>query len=194
MKPGRILALVFLSVTVAMRVDAESSIEECLNLYLNGANNVPFDILDEAKDVTASIFNEIGVALHWAETRNKQLKQGCTAIQVQFDTRSAFGSNRDTLGYAFPYSDTGSQVHIAIMRVLRCRLDCRDRNTQMRQAAFLGHVMAHEIGHAVQGIASHSEDGLMKTYWTSQDVRTMLTRRLSFTASDAELIHSALSR
>src|SRR4051812_18035576 len=101
MKTGRILALGFLSVTVAMGVDAESSLDECLNLYLSGDNNVPFDVLSKAKEVTASIFSEIGVALHWAEMPNKQLKQGCTAIKVQFDKGSAFGSHRDTLGYAF---------------------------------------------------------------------------------------------
>lgn len=180
--------------TVAMGVDAESSIDECLNLYLNGTDSVPFDVLGMAKQVTASIFNEIGVAVRWAEQPNKQLKQGCTAIKVQFDRGSAFGSHRNTLGYALPYSKAGSQVHIGIARVLRCRFACYDPRTKMNEAAFLGHIMAHEIGHAVQGVARHSEDGLMKTDWTSQDVLTMLTRRLSFTKTDADLIHSALSR
>ena len=43
----------------------------------------------------------------------------------------------------------------------------------------LGHVLAHQVTHVLQGIARHSAEGLMAALWSTEDVRRML--RASFT-------------
>jgi hypothetical protein len=93
------------------------------------------------------------------------------------------------MGYALPFSNSRSQIHIGIDRVLRCRRACFDPRTRISEASLLGHVMAHEIGHVLQGLVRHSEDGLMKESWTPEEMLNMPTRRLSFTKRDADLIY-----
>ena len=56
----------------------------------------------------------------------------------------------------------------------------------------LGHVMAHEIAHILQGVARHSERGIMKERWESSDYKQMLKGSLRFTEHDAILIKLGL--
>jgi predicted metalloendopeptidase len=58
----------------------------------------------------------------------------------------------------------------------------------------LGHVIAHEIGHVLEGVARHSTDGLMKPHWTLQDYWRMKNRHLFFAAEDVELMHLSMQR
>jgi hypothetical protein len=60
--------------------------------------------------------------------------------------------------------------------------------------AFLAHVLAHEIAHALQGVARHSEEGLMKPRFTPQDRERMVDSPLPFTPADVELIRLAMTR
>jgi hypothetical protein len=189
MKTGRMLALELLIATVAAVAGVESPIDECVDVYLKPGSQPPLDVLNMAEKTTAAIFNEIGIAVRWAKRPYKPVESSCTAVEMQFDRGSALVSGPDTIGYALLQSKGPSQVHIMIERVLRCRFACFAPSTKMYEAAFLGHVMAHEIGHVLQGVARHSEDGLMKGNWTHQDVLSMVTRRLSFTKSDADLIY-----
>jgi hypothetical protein len=46
--------------------------------------------------------------------------------------------------------------------------------------AAMGHVMAHEIGHSLQGTTQNSESGIMKARWTGQDFTEMARRPLGF--------------
>jgi hypothetical protein len=99
------------------------------------------------------------------------------------------------MGYALPYNKDRLQVHIMVESILwACRFGCFDSFSRMREGALLGHVMAHEIGHVLQGVVHHSEDGVMKTKWTGDEMLEMATRRLSFTKSDADLIHQGFLR
>jgi hypothetical protein len=41
-------------------------------------------------------------------------------------------------------------------------------------AALLAHVMAHEIGHVLQGIIRHSESGILKAHWSGTDCARVL--------------------
>jgi hypothetical protein len=83
------------------------------------------------------------------------------------------------LAYALPYERT----HIVLFydRVL---------NTVGPNSvpALLGHVLAHEIVHILQGVAVHSATGIMKERWDSQDYAEMQRGRLKFTRDDIDLI------
>jgi hypothetical protein len=56
-----------------------------------------------------------------------------------------------------------------------------------------GYVLAHELAHAIQGIAHHSQSGIMKAHWSNQDFHEMLFHKLGFAPSDVELIHRGLA-
>jgi hypothetical protein len=54
----------------------------------------------------------------------------------------------------------------------------------------LGHILAHEIGHVVEGIARHSTNGLMKANWTRDDLREMTGKGMNFSAEDRLLLEA----
>ena len=51
----------------------------------------------------------------------------------------------------------------------------------------------HELSHAMQGEARHSESGILKAQRSRQDYANMMLRRLAFTPRDVELIHLGLT-
>jgi hypothetical protein len=53
-------------------------------------------------------------------------------------------------------------------------------------------VLAHEIGHVLQGIERHSETGVMMAKWTSEDYKQMVVKPLAFTEEDVILIHNGM--
>ena len=58
----------------------------------------------------------------------------------------------------------------------------------------LGHVLAHEMGHVLQGIARHSETGVLKERWSQLEIEDMPFRHLHFTPYDANLILEPILR
>ena len=59
--------------------------------------------------------------------------------------------------------------------------------------AAAGYVLAHELAHVMQGVARHSESGIMKANWSRDDRKAMVIHKLTFTALDIELIHQGLA-
>ena len=60
------------------------------------------------------------------------------------------------------------------------------------EQAVLAHVLAHEIGHALQRTNQHTPNGVMKAHWTTQDYDAMAKRPLPFSPVDVDLIHEGL--
>jgi len=57
-------------------------------------------------------------------------------------------------------------------------------------AEYLGHVMAHEIVHILEGVARHSSEGVMKARWSDHDCAELTSKPLPFAAEDLELIRA----
>jgi hypothetical protein len=64
------------------------------------------------------------------------------------------------------------------------------RNGALAEAQ-LAYVMAHEIGHVLQGVSRHSQEGVMKAHTPNAHA---LTSKLRFAHEDVSLIHSGLLR
>ena len=45
----------------------------------------------------------------------------------------------------------------------------------------------------MQGVARHSESGILKAQWSRDDYQEMVFHKLGFTATDVALIHFGLS-
>lgn len=58
----------------------------------------------------------------------------------------------------------------------------------------LAYAIAHELAHAIQGLARHSESGIMKAQWTTDDFTAMLFGRLEFAPHDIVMIRSGYLR
>jgi len=87
------------------------------------------------------------------------------------------------LARAWPYEG----IHI----VLFCdRIQKQHRPEQFSTA--LGHVMAHEIAHILEGVSRHSESGIMKANWTTDDYSAMASHPLAFADEDVVMIHKGM--
>jgi len=73
------------------------------------------------------------------------------------------------------------------------RVESRLKRQRAPQATILGYVLAHEIGHALQGVVRHSASGVMRATWTTDDFEQMGKDGLRFTEEDVLLIRLGLA-
>jgi hypothetical protein len=86
----------------------------------------------------------------------------------------------EMLGYALPYE--GTRIVVFWERI--------EATAPNRDAAqLLAHVMAHEIGHVLEGTSRHSASGLMKAHWDKTDVRDLCWKPMPFAEEDIVLIY-----
>ncbi len=150
-------------------------------------------LLGRAEALATSMFARIGVRLRWkvGGPRDPNGRQTLpeTEIVIRFASKTPGGFHPGAPAYALPYApQSGVRVTILWDRVLAPVVGNRDESV-----AFLGHVLAHEIGHVLQGVVQHSEEGLMKAQWTPQDRMQMRMGPLSFTDYDVQLIRLAMA-
>jgi hypothetical protein len=134
-----------------------------------------------AERIATDIYAQIGVELQWRYCRV------CPAggIRIGMTVNPPASLAPGALAYTTPYGE--GTVRVFFDRLL----DAGGRNREIR-TALLGHVLAHEIGHVLQGISRHSEGGVMKARWEYRDVLDMLRKPFSFTAMDEQLIGMGL--
>jgi hypothetical protein len=146
----------------------ERSVVICLDRLGNTAT---------AESIATQIYAGIGVELQWRRCRT------CPAggIRVAMTTNTPPGLLPGALAYTTPYGE--ASIRVFYDRVL-------EGGTRQREmaASLLGHVLAHEIGHVLQGISRHSESGVMKGRWEYRDILDMSRKPFSFAPIDERLI------
>jgi hypothetical protein len=85
-------------------------------------------------------------------------------IVIQLEPTNRYPVPTDALAYALPYKDG------------------------------LAHVMVHEIGHVLEQMQRHSENGVMKARWSAADIKRMERDPLPFAPEDVESIREGLLR
>ena len=59
---------------------------------------------------------------------------------------------------------------------------------QIDRSLLFGRVIAHELGHLLLGVTAHSNSGLMREFWTDQQVRRNESSDWAFSAEDRQRI------
>lgn len=132
-----------------------------------------------AKGLTTRIFAGIGVPLEWRACEPDS-EPSPTTIVVELVSRTPPEFMSGALGYAMP-----GRRRIVIFF---------DRIEWMPDAwVVLGHVMAHEITHVIQGVPRHSDTGLMKPHYRNSDLSEMRHKSLPFTQEDLLLLYDGLT-
>jgi hypothetical protein len=139
---------------------------------------VPGQTLARAEGLAGQMFAVAGVRINWRSGR----PSGDAITVGMSDVPSAY--HPEALAFALPYEG----VHITVFydRI-------RKRIAPDLAATLLAHVLVHEITHSLQGIDRHSETGVMKAHWSSNDYTQMRARPLPFTDFDVELIQQGLA-
>jgi hypothetical protein len=171
-----------------MTARARDSKPPDVTVYVNGDNNAPSSVDQGARATVTWMFARVGVRLVWrdGEPRTGAASGSPVTIQVRF-TREVPDASREALARALPFGEEGVAINVMYDRIRWVA------HRSSREAPILAHVLAHEIGHVLQGTNAHAPAGVMKAHWNGQDYDAMEKKPLEFTSLDVELIKDGLN-
>jgi Zn-dependent protease with chaperone function len=174
---------------IAMAAGLKAYAGECsVIVYTNVDPIMPLPTLVQAESRTTAMFREIGVEVIWrgGPVRAKAADNPCGApIVVRLEKTAGVEASPGALAFAAPFADSGTCIHVFFDRI--------HDNSGAMDTLVLSHVLAHEIGHVLERMTRHSEEGVMKARWTLADFDHMKVRPLPFASEDVELIHRGIT-
>jgi len=151
--------------------------------------------LNRAQDIVERIYQQAGVAIQWRDCTHASRtgSQEClwtlqrTAFSVKI-VRRALNLPGEDFGVAFVGEDgLGQQADVFYSGIERM-----ESTSPAFAGRMLGHVIAHELGHLLLGMNSHSRAGLMQGRWTDIQLRQISMGSLGFDKDQAKLIQAHL--
>jgi hypothetical protein len=143
----------------------------CLNPGANGS------MMYRGQATAAQILSKAGIRLEWRRDERTCAENNGIVVTVSLDT--PMDRHPGALAYALPFERT--RVVLFYDRVLSAA-------GPSVAPSLLGHVLAHEIVHILQGVDAHSSRGIMKSRWEKQDYDAMQRGILPFTREDLSLL------
>jgi hypothetical protein len=132
---------------------------------------------------TDRIFSQIGICIDWYED-HRHCPAAATPIRIALLTDTPINQLPGALAYSQPFE--GIHVQVFYDRV-------RAAAGSVSVASLFSHVLGHEITHMVEGSDRHSDHGLMKARWNSDDYARMEQHPLPFDEADVILITNGLA-
>jgi len=153
-----------------------------VTIYLQDCQVTNTDVLFQARLVAAEVYRGIGITLAWRTgTPGHDPPRGETVLlRFETETPKELSLSLDAFGYALPPLKS---IHVIYPRVAA---DMSYRTMVTR----LAYVLAHGVGHVLEGFPRHSSEGIMKAHWGIDDYTKMANRRLTFALTDIELIQA----
>ncbi len=182
-----------------------------INLYVYNYAQVPERTLREAENQAGEIFRKIGVNTLWVQVPfisvEKQLEflsrrsQNSSGLDLRISIPSPLtvktmeehlGRQDHVFGLSMYSKDKPG--HLAYVFYHRVEEFVQARNLHEHKARILGLAVAHEIGHLLLPLHSHSSRGVMRATWDREDFELAARGNLDFTPKQAELIRSEVLR
>jgi hypothetical protein len=177
---------------------AQQTAEQQLTLRIHDYAHVGPEVLVRAQRLVSDSYRSIGVRTAWAATlHHVSGMEGPTACDVTEDltiivlsARMAERSRlpKDVVGRAAVGPGGGGRVAY----IMYDRVAASAVQADWDVGDLMAVVVAHEVGHLLLPIGSHSPDGLMRGQWDVNELRQTDPRALAFTAGQAELIRDTL--
>ena len=141
------------------------------------------------------LFKEAGIHLEWRSGAPQEDPNADRVVGIAFIPKAPPFFQRPghelALAAAQPYTEGLTSIQIFTDRVL----NLLEPFNEHESGRLLGHIFAHELAHVIEGIARHSEAGLMKPLWVHADYPIMVRGGgLLFTAHDVDLLREGLWR
>jgi hypothetical protein len=166
-----------------------------VNVHINNHVSLPLSFLRDSQQVATSLFAEIGVHLKWAAPRKRSIQlfdSNCANespirdLAVEIVPHAPGNLNRSTLATALLQAESGARIVIFYDHVAAV--------PHGPQSMILGYVLAHEIGHVLQGTTRHTNAGIMRERWLDEDFKLMRVGLLGFSSEDARSISEQAAR
>jgi hypothetical protein len=187
----KLLSLTHLLFAVPL-LAANASSTRVIEIYIPPVTNQAMTlIVMEAQGTADEIFSSIGVILKWRAERTTDTT--CSAERMNWKISVAFSWSTqptfhpEAMAYSRPFAKSGPCV-----TVFMDRLNPMVSSNPVTAAVLLGHVFAHELAHILTGTGRHSATGILKSYWSNEEIRAMPWRHLRFTDDDERLILNAI--
>jgi hypothetical protein len=153
--------------------------------------NIPAQWLSWAKESMSRIYGEIGVEIMWQDARS-EARTGLIVLILPESRSTKEGIPESVIGYTSGTADERRRVaYVLYGRMDQFRLE---QAPAIQRANLLGHLMAHEVGHLLLPVQSHSPSGIMRARWSRADLELAQQGRLRFSADQAQSIRSKVSR
>ena len=164
-----------------------------ITLRVDDFADLDSSVLAGARKVTTEIFAEAGVQAVWLDCRVYRADCGAQAERPLFILR-ILGSSMDkdkgivateSLGFAIPCHKTDGAC---LFYILYARIKALAVAHDLGSARMLGHVMAHEIGHALLGASPHEPFSIMQATFSIEETE----RTLYFTSGQSKRLRAEL--
>jgi hypothetical protein len=163
-----------------------------LTLALFDYASVPSEWLSRAKEEMRQIYRDIGVEISWQGLNvDPKAPQPALIVLIRRSAASA-AIPEGVVGFSSGSADERRRVaYVLYDRLNGFRLE---QSPGIYRGKLLGYLMAHEVGHLLLPVQSHSAQGLMRAQWSRAELQLALEGRLRFTDEQAQLIRSKISR
>ena len=184
-----------------------------LTIHVSNYAGVDPKELAEAERVATSVFRNAGVTTKWVdakvasnvryEDREDENPPKLSQIQVHIVSSSMAGSlglSNEVMGLAPGSGPDRQLVYVFYDRVKELaqrQVAAQVRGDMVARAGgcrILGEMIAHEIGHILLNLLSHSESGIMRGYWDLKDLQDVAYGDLLFTKQQSKVIETEVMR
>jgi hypothetical protein len=192
------LVAVGMLLVAAGRAHGDNSKSEVLVRVFEAGSVAPHHLV-LAEDIATQILDSAGVRLRWVNLKSMpgaESRAGACGtsgsprtIELRFIYSTPASYLPGAMAESLPFANSGIRITVfydRLAKVVPRRL--------IWAAQILGHVLAHEIGHMLIRVNSHTETGLMKARWNREDYLTMGVEIMGFTPKDTTFIQANLAR
>jgi hypothetical protein len=137
----------------------------------------------QVRMIASELFQPAGVKLEWHRDGRFCEARRDRVIVVSLSMNTPKDLLPGALAQALPYE--GVHIQVFYDRLAGWGRDLRPY--------LLAYVVVHEITHILERINRHSDSGIMKAHWDSDEYALMRRGQLRFAEEDIELIHLGLA-
>jgi hypothetical protein len=159
-----------------------------VDIYINSHDDSVL-LLGAGTVVASGIYEKIGVHLNWRSGAPKAAIPGRTVYFIRTLAHAPESVTGGAVASSELFASGGTEITIYKDRMARF-LD----NNRSLSSVGAGYVLAHELAHLMQGVPRHSDSGILKAHWNTDEYKEMFFHNLAFTQADVELIHQGLDR
>jgi hypothetical protein len=179
MRTGKLALAVLMTVSASAATDPSTEV----HIYVRGAQHVDLLVTHGAQRQASEMLRSAGIRIVWKFGQPDHT--ACCKLEVVLEYDTDAKRTPGVMGYAFPNGNGSGGIKILYRRIVAKR---------RRPEKVLAHVIVHEVSHMLQGIARHSDSGIMKAWWSREDYEQMEHAPLEFTALDIQLIQAGVAK
>jgi hypothetical protein len=140
-----------------------------------------------AKKIASSIFHRVGITVAWKTGEPPAQAAAGLWLRVILAERTPEARLPGALAVSYPFAACTNSI-----TVFQDRIREQARRADW-EASLLAYVLVHEITHALQQVDRHSEEGVMKAFWTAKDRDDIFRGRMALLETDAQLLRHGMT-